>query len=89
MKIEELEIGCSYTRDDDAEFLVVYKTKKWALTLRYSHNHMVCNPHFLTQDDLDEPWNKTLHKDEEWNLNEYLDGLKCISEDELKYVDNE
>lgn len=85
MKIEDLEVGESYTRHDDGEYLVCYKSEDWALVLAFSHNHKVAAPRFITQKDLDADWNKDLHKDEDWNLADYLDCLKYADEYSLSF----
>lgn len=82
MKLEELEVGQTYSNYDDADYFVTYKTDTFAVVLCYSHNHNMGHLEFMTQKDLDEPWNIELHKDEDWNLGDYFNGY-------IEYIEND
>ena len=84
MKLEELEIGQTYTRCDDGDYYVLYKEKVFAVVMYYSHNHHMAHLQFLTQADLDEPWNQELHKEEDWNLGDYFDEIEHIEDYSMK-----
>ena len=81
MKIEDLIIGKCYTRDDDAEYLILYKAKNFFVVLVYSFNHNVGNINIYNEDWLNKEWNDLRLKDEnEWNIPDFIDDFKYIDE---------
>ena len=81
MKIEDLIIGKCYTRDDDAEYLILYKAKNFFVALVYSFNHNVGNINIYNEDWLNKEWNDLRLKDEnEWNIPDFIDDFKYIDE---------
>lgn len=80
MKLEDLEVGKCYTTWDAAEYLVCYKTNKWALLLVYSDAHYVASPMFINQDWLDQEWCKKLEEVIEWPITEFIDEFNYINE---------
>ena len=72
MKLEDLEIGKYYTRDDDALYKVVAKGIDWVCVLHYSLNHRVCNAEICNEEKL---YMEGMHEDiDDWN-DEIFDEL--------------
>lgn len=85
IKIDDLVVGQCYTRDDDAEYMVLYKAKNFFVALEYSFNHNVGDVKMYDEKWLNEPWNRLGPKDEgEWNLSDYIDEFEYIDETTIK-----
>jgi len=85
MKIEDLEVGKSYTRYDDAQYLVIFIDPKnrFFVALHYSMNHCIMHPTVYTQEFLDEDYNAELHEmNDGWDL---MDMLEC---NEMRVADD-
>lgn len=80
MKFEDLEVGKCYTRYDDAEYLVIYKTDNWFVALKYSYNHYMLHPLVYTKEWLSEDYNHDLHEISDWTLNDYIEEFRYIDE---------
>ena len=78
MTIQDLEVGKCYTRWDDAEYLILYKTDKWVAVLHYSDNHRVANREFWPKEELDKDYNEKLVVDEDWPITEFIDEFEFI-----------
>ncbi len=78
MTIQDLEVGKCYTRWDDAEYLILYKTDKWVAVLHYSDNHRVANLEFWPKEELDKDYNEKLVVDEDWPITEFIDEFEFI-----------
>ena len=85
MEIDDLVVGQCYTRDDDAEYMVLYKAKNFFVVLEYSFSHNVGDVKIYDKKWLNELWNHLRPKDEgEWRLSEYIDDFKYIDETTIK-----
>lgn len=79
MKIDELEVGKCYTRWDDSEYLILYKTDKWVAVLHYSDNHKVGNLEFWPKEELDKDYNEKLVLNEnDWPITEYINEFEFV-----------
>lgn len=85
MKIEDLKINECYTRYDDAEYLILYKTDKWFITLNLSHNHKIAVPQIYDQKWLDEEFNKNLQlmSESDYPLYLYINDFNFINDSTL------
>ena len=78
MTIQDLKVGKCYTRWDDAEYLILYKTDKWIAVLHYSDNHRVGNLEFWPKEELDKDYNKNLVIDEDWPITNFIDEFEFM-----------
>ena len=71
-------IGKCYTRWDDAEYLILYKTNNWIAVLHDSSNHGVGDLEFWPIEELNEDYNKKLMliSDEDWPITNYIDEFE-------------
>lgn len=77
--IDELDVGKCYTRWDDAEYLILYKTDKWIAVLHYSDNHKVANLEFWSKEELNKDYNEKLVINEnDWPITEYINEFEFI-----------
>jgi len=85
MKIEDLIVGQCYTRDDDAEYLILYKAKNFFVALVYSFNHNIGVIKIYNEEWLNETWNNLRLKDnDEYNITDYIDDFKYVDDDTIK-----
>jgi hypothetical protein len=86
MKIEDLIINECYTRYDDAEFMILYKTDKWFIALDLSHNHKIAVPQIYDQKWLDEDYNKNfqLMSEGDYPMYNYINDFDVVDEYTLK-----
>lgn len=83
--IDDLIVGKCYTRDDDAEYLILYKAKNFFIALVYSFNHYVGNINIYNEDWLNETWNNLRLKDnKEYNITDFIDDFKYIDDNTIK-----
>ena len=86
MKIEDLIVNECYTRYDDAEFMILYKTDKWFIALDLSHNHKIAVPQIYDQKWLDEDYNKNIQlmSEGDYPMYNYINDFDVVDEYTLK-----
>lgn len=83
MKWEDVEVGKVYGANDDATYLVTYKTDDWICVLHHSRNHKLVNPEIWDR-NVDNEWIKKWNEYEDFYISEIFDNLKFIDSFTLK-----
>lgn len=81
--LKELEVGLCY-RDGDAEYLCLYKTSNIAVMLCYEYSHFIGTLEFWNEEEL---LNYNLEIVSDYPLTEYIDKLKFVDNQNIKYKD--
>ena len=86
MNIEDLIVNECYTRYDDSEYMILYKSEKWFIALQLSHNHKIAVPQVLDQKWLDEDYNKNLQlmSKGDYPMYNYINDFDVVDEYTLK-----
>ena len=86
MNWDNIVVGKVYGANDDATYLVTYKTDDWICVLHHSNNHKIVNPEIWDR-SADNEWINKWNEYEDYYVEEIFNNLEYINSDTLKEKD--